>query len=345
MNRYFRGKRILVVGGTGSIGSRIVRQLMTQNPSVIRIFSRDEGKQHKMRLKHGDPDNLRFFIGDIRDSERIHRAMEDIDVVFHCAAMKHVFSCEYNPFEAVRTNVIGTQNVLEAALDLDVEKVIFTSTDKAVNPSNVMGASKLVAERLVTAANNMRGTRRVVFASVRFGNVLFSSGSVIPIFRKQIANGGPVQVTDRRMTRFFMGQRRAVDLVLLASQLARGGEVFVPKMPALRIGDLAEVLVDEFGQGVIPIEEIGIQPGEKLHEELITVEEHGRTVELEHLYVVMPAIQDFISMEWKHKSTVAQPTLSGEAACYSSADQPLLSKQEIRDMLTKQNDRGYEVLL
>ena len=341
MSHYFQGRRILVVGGTGSIGSLIVERLLACDPAVIRVFSRDEAKQHRMRLRFGDRHHLRFLIGDIREKDRIHRAMENIDVVFHCAAMKHVYSCEYNPFEAVRTNVIGTQNVLESALDHDVDRVIFTSTDKAVNPSNVMGASKLVAERLVTAANNMRGTRRVVFANVRFGNVLFSSGSVIPVFREQIAAGGPLQLTDRRMTRFFMGPRRAVDLVLLAAQLARGGEIFVPKMRALRISDLADAMIEGAGCGRIPVEEIGIQPGEKLHEELITPEEQARTMELEHLFVVLPAMHEFVGAGWGE-----YPNRKSDdgSVRYSSDDQPLLSKEEIRGLIAQEVPAGSERL-
>lgn len=342
MNRYFRGKRILVLGGTGSIGSRIVERLLPQEPAVIRVFSRDEAKQHRMMQQFGDRHNLRYLIGDIREKDRVYRAMEGIDIVFHCAAMKHVHSCEYNPFEAVRTNVIGTQNALEAALDQDVERFIFTSTDKAVNPSNVMGASKLVAERLVTAANNVRGARRVVFSSVRFGNVLFSSGSVIPAFRQQIAAGGSVRLTDRKMTRFFMGQRRAVDLVLLAANLTRGGEVFVPKMQALRILDLAELLIEESGRKDVVIEETGVQPGEKLHEDLITIEEQTRTVELEHLFVVMPAIREFVPDGWHE-----YPARSFDSGIfsYSSVDQALLTKEEIKKLLLEEEPMQVESII
>lgn len=341
MKNYYRGKRILIIGGTGSVGSQLVDRLLHAEPSVIRIFSRDESKQHRMRMALGDRPVLRYLIGDIRDRKRIHRAMENIDIVFHCAAMKHVHSCEYNPFEAVHTNVIGTQHVIEAALDHDVERVIFTSTDKAVNPSNVMGASKLVAERLITAANNMRGSRRAIFASVRFGNVLFSSGSVIPVFQEQILAGGPIKITDARMTRFFMGQRRAVDLVLLASQLCRGGEVFVPKMKALRIIDLAKAMIENAGRGDIEVKEIGVQPGEKIHEELITSEEQFRTIELEHLYVVLPAISEFLLDGWGEYPEQKPDYGPG---LYSSADQPLLSQEQIRQLLRQEASATVEEL-
>ena len=248
MEGIFKNKKILVTGGTGSIGQEILREILKYEPTVVRIIDVDETKQFELQQEYEDYDNIRFLLGDIRDKERLYRAIEDIDIVFHTAALKHVLACEYNPFEAVKTNVIGTQNLIDVCIDEEVEKVIFTSSDKAVNPTNVMGATKLLAERLITSANYYKGARKTIFSSVRFGNVLGSRGSVIPLFKTQIAKGGPVTITDKEMTRFIMSMCDAINLLFKATEIAQGGEIFVFKMDAIKITDLAEVMIEELAQ-------------------------------------------------------------------------------------------------
>lgn len=292
MNSVYKGKKILVIGGTGTIGCHLVKRLLKEEPQVIRIFSRDEHKQYEMAIEFSNhSDRLRFLIGDVRDQQRLGRAMEDIDYVFHLAAMKHVPSCEYNPFEAVQTNVIGTQNVIQAAIDNDVKKVLFTSTDKAISPTNTYGATKLTAERLISAAEYQKGSKATVFSSVRFGNVMGSRGSVIPLFKKQIIENGQITVTDPDMLRYMMTPSQAIELILEANTVAKGGEVFVLKMPVIRVGDLAEVLIElvtqQHGlQQSIDIRSIGLRPGEKRYEELMTSDEHLLAEETEAMFII-----------------------------------------------------------
>jgi len=327
----FRGKRILVTGGTGSIGSEIVRQLLKYEPNTVRVFSRDEGKQFELQHELTDYENVRYLVGDIRDKERLKRAVEDIDIIFHAAALKHVPACEFNPFEAVKTNVIGVQNVIEVALDERVDKVIAISTDKVANPTNTMGATKLLSERLIAAANYYKGSRETVFSCVRFGNVMGSRGSVIPLFKKQIRNGGPVTVTDPQMTRFMMSIPQAVELVLKTAKLAIGGETFILKMPTLKLGDLAEVLITDlapkYGYNLrkVFIKTIGLRPGEKEDEELMTEEEATRALELENMFVIMPYLR-----RGEHLYPGALPA---KIKGYSSKDQKPLSQKAIRELL------------
>jgi len=288
----YQGKKILIIGGTGTIGNHLVRRLIEDEPDVIRIFSRDEHKQYEMAIEfQAYSRKLRFLIGDVRDQKRLSRAMEGIDYVFHLAAMKHVPSCEYNPFEAVQTNVIGTQNVIQAALENNVTKVLFTSTDKAISPTNTYGATKLTAERLISAAEYQKGSKTTVFSSVRFGNVMGSRGSVIPLFKKQILEQGKITVTDIDMLRYMMTPLQAIDLILKANERASGGEVFVLKMPVIRIGDLAEVLIDRISERYhirqkIEISIIGLRPGEKRYEELMTTDEQYIAEEYEDMFVI-----------------------------------------------------------
>ncbi len=252
----FKGKKILVTGGTGCIGSEIVKRLSAYHPKVIRIFSNDEDNTYRMMNELGQGEekmihelgNKRFLIGDIRDKERIMLAMEGIDIVYHAAALKHVPLCEYNPFEAIQTNVLGTQNVIEAALTNGVKQVINISTDKAVNPVNTMGATKLLAEKLITDANGYRGLRKTMFSCVRFGNVLFSRGSVIPLFEEQIRQKKPITITDPKMTRFMMSIADTVNLVFKATQMALGGEIFILKMPVIKTGDLADAVIEKMAK-------------------------------------------------------------------------------------------------
>ncbi|MEJ8305965.1 SDR family NAD(P)-dependent oxidoreductase [Saccharibacillus sacchari] len=292
MNSIYRDKKILVIGGTGTIGCHLIKRLLQEEPQVIRVFSRDEHKQYEMAIEFANhADRLRFLIGDVRDQQRLGRAMEDIDYVFHLAAMKHVPSCEYNPFEAVQTNVIGTQNVIQAAIENNVKKVLFTSTDKAISPTNTYGATKLTAERLISAAEYQKGSRKTIFSSVRFGNVMGSRGSVIPLFKKQIMENGKITVTDPDMLRYMMTPSQAIELILKANELALGGEVFVLKMPVIRIGDLAEVLIELVTEKQsipqkIDVHSIGLRPGEKRYEELMTADEHGLAKETVDMFII-----------------------------------------------------------
>lgn len=290
MKNKLNGKVVIVTGGTGSIGSEIVRQLLKTKARQIRVFSRDEHMQHELKGELPNDKRLRFLLGDIRDKERMAFAFRGVDIVFHAAALKHVPACEYNPFEAVKTNIIGTQNVIEIALANNVEKVLAISTDKAADPASVLGASKLMMERLITAANATAGKSRTRFASVRFGNILASRGSVVDLWKKQIARGGPLTVTDKRATRFFMEIPEAVRLVFSALDTMQGGEIFVLKMkPAQRVIDFAEDFLKKNARGKkIGIKLIGLRPGEKLHEILMTEEEADHAVELKDMYVILP---------------------------------------------------------
>jgi UDP-N-acetylglucosamine 4,6-dehydratase len=295
MANIFRDRNILVTGGSGSIGSEIVKTLLQHEPKVVRVLSNDENCLFNLERELQGHSNLRFLVGDVRDKERLRRAVENIDFVFHAAALKHVPLCEYNPFEAVKTNVLGTQNLIEVAMEQEVDKLITISTDKAVNPVNVMGATKLLAERLTISANYYRGFKKTAFSCVRFGNVLDSRGSVVPSFREQIRKGGPVTLTDPDMTRFVMSIPRAVALVFKAAEMAKGGEIFIFKMPALRIGDLAKAMIDElapqygYKSESIKVEISGKRPGEKIYEELLAVDEATNASETEDMFIISPA--------------------------------------------------------
>ena len=331
MENIFKDKKIIVTGGTGSIGSEIVRRVLQYNPEVVRILSRDESKQFELEQEIGDLENVRFLIGDVRDKDRLNRAFEDIDVVFHAAAMKHVPACEYNPFEAVKTNVVGTQNVIDAALDNSVGKVIAISTDKAASPINTMGATKLLAEKLLIDANFYKGHRKTVFSCVRFGNVMGSRGSVIPLFEKQIKNGGPVKVTDPEMTRFMMTIPQAVDLVFKATKKAQGGEIFIFKMTVVKLGDLANVMIahlaPKFGYNseAIRIDTIGIRNGEKMYEHLMNEEEARYAYETEDMFVVLA--KQIFPEYWLEGGTKA------EQKRYASDNAKVLSVEEVRQLL------------
>ncbi len=277
------GKTILLTGGTGSFGTRFIERTLSAYPDVtVRVYSRDELKQSELRERFGD-DHIRYFIGDVRNKTRLTRATQGADIVVHAAAMKQVPACEYNPFEAVQTNILGAQHVVDAAIDSGVERVVALSTDKAVNPVNLYGATKLCAEKIVVQGNAYAGARSTRLACVRYGNVIGSRGSVVPVFRRQIDNGGAITITDDRMTRFWITLDQAVDLVMFALDNMRGGEIFIPKVPSMRVVDLAEALAP--GQ---PTETIGIRPGEKLHESLLTVDEARHTIEMTDAFVVLP---------------------------------------------------------
>lgn len=331
----FKGKVILVTGGTGTIGSEITKQLLLCNPKTVRIFSRDETRQYQFMEELGlyfndiPKSNLRFLIGDIRDRARLKRAMEGVEYVFHAAALKHVPICEYNPFEAVSTNVIGTQNVIEAGLDANVKKIVVVSTDKAVDPQNTMGATKLLAEHIAVGASQYIAKTKIV--TVRFGNILGSRGSVLPLVKEQIKKGGPVTLTHPEMRRFMMSIREAVNLLLKASTIdCSGGEIYILKMNALKIIDLLEVVIQEYAPKCsqnpenIKLQEIGIRPGEKLDEKLLNENELTRVVLLDKMLVVHP---------YYRKIT---PSIIPEEL-YISSKARLLSRNEIKEILYKEN--------
>lgn len=331
MEDIFKDKKILVTGGTGSIGSEIVRRVLQYNPKVVRIFSRDESKQFELEQELRSLGDVRFLIGDVRDKDRLMRAFEDIDIVFHAAAMKHVPACEYNPFEAVKTNILGTQNVIDAALYNEVKKVIFISTDKAASPINTMGATKLLAEKLIIDANYYKGHSKTIFSCVRFGNVMGSRGSVVPLFEKQIRNGGPLTVTDSEMTRFMMTISQAVNLVFKATEMACGGEIFIFKMPVVKLNDLAEIMIKIFAPLYgyetenIPIKIIGARNGEKMYEKLMTEEEAQSAYETDDMFIVLQQdkYDQYSPMDnWKIASNI-----------YSTKDAKLYSKKEIESLV------------
>lgn len=328
----FEGKRILVVGGTGSIGSALTKALLNLRPAVIRVLSNDENGLFEMQRELGERADLRFLLGDVRDRDRMMLACRDIDIVFHAAALKHVPTSEYNPFEVVRTNVIGTQNLLEAAIWEKAERFIFISTDKAVSPVGTLGASKLLCEKLVLDAASYRGPKLSAISCVRFGNVLGSRGSVTNIFASQIANGGPVTVTDKAMTRFVMLLEEAVSLLLRAAEIARGGEIFVLKMDGARILDLAQAMIDElaprYGRNSkdIKIQVTGTRPGEKLHEHLMTEDEVVRSLDSGELYTILPATTD---------PSAYAGFKPAKLTSYSSKDVRLLGYEELRALCKK----------
>ncbi|MFZ3171720.1 MAG: UDP-N-acetylglucosamine 4,6-dehydratase family protein [Carboxydocellales bacterium] len=334
MEELIKGKNILITGGTGSLGQALLRRIIPFSPRVVRVFSRDEAKQFDLQYEFGTYKNIRFLLGDVREKERISRAMEGIDIVFHLAALKHVPACEYNPFEAVKTNIIGTQNIIDAAISNNVERVIYTSSDKAISPTNTMGASKLLAERLISAADFYKGSCRTIFTAVRFGNVMGSRGSVIPLFKKQVQQGGPVTVTLPEMSRFMMSISEAVNLTLQAGSKALGGEIFILKMPVLRLADLAEVIIEEFTPSCgyspkdISIEEIGLRPGEKMYEELMTIEEAKLATEFTDMFAVAPT--------YAEKKYTYTDGLPAEHKTFSSHDVQPLSKEEIRSLLQRE---------
>ncbi|MFJ7735979.1 UDP-N-acetylglucosamine 4,6-dehydratase (inverting) [Lysinibacillus sp. NPDC097287] len=275
------GKTILVTGGTGSFGKKFIRKALQQGVKKVIVFSRDELKQYEMKQEYTDA-RIRFFIGDVRDKDRLYRAFDGVDIVIHAAAMKHVDACEYNPFEAVKTNINGAQNIIEAAIDRGVEKVIALSTDKACAPVNLYGATKLASDKLFVAANSYVGDNPTRFAVVRYGNVVGSRGSVVPFFKK-VRETRVVPITDERMTRFWITLDQGVQFVLDNLERMHGGEIFVPKIPSMNIMDLAKAIAPECETKIV-----GIRPGEKLHEAMIMEDDARHTVEFDTYYVIQP---------------------------------------------------------
>jgi UDP-N-acetylglucosamine 4,6-dehydratase/5-epimerase len=276
---------VLITGGTGSFGKKLIEILLREyQPAKIIVYSRDELKQHDMRASGFDHASLRYFIGDVRDGERLRRAFNGVDIVVHAAALKQVPACEYNPMEAIKTNILGSSNVIDAALDTGVKRVLALSTDKAVNPVNLYGATKLAAEKLIIQSNYYAGEKEVLMSCVRYGNVVGSRGSVVPVFIKQRCNGS-ITITDERMTRFWITLEQGVRFVIRCIEQMQGGEVFVPKIPSMSITDLARAVAPQS-----QVTYTGIRPGEKLHEVLISEDEARTAVELEDMFVVMPAM-------------------------------------------------------
>jgi UDP-N-acetylglucosamine 4,6-dehydratase/5-epimerase len=320
----WRDKVVMITGGTGSFGKKFTRIMLDEyHPLKVIIFSRDELKQHEMRMAGFDHPDLRYFIGDVRDVERLRRAMHGVDIVVHAAALKQVPACEYNPMEAIKTNILGSSNVIEAALDAGVKKVMALSTDKAVNPINLYGTTKLAAEKLFVQSNAYAAGTSTRFSCVRYGNVVGSRGSVIPVFVQQRKNG-KLTVTDERMTRFWLTLEQGVHFVIRCISQMWGGEVFVPKIPSTRIIDLARAIAPQ-----AELEVVGIRPGEKLHEVLISDDEARSTVEVEDMYVVQPTGTLWFGREWEDVGT---PLPDGFRFA-SDTNPQWLDVEQIRDMV------------
>jgi UDP-N-acetylglucosamine 4,6-dehydratase len=315
---------VLVTGGTGSFGKKLIKILLDEyHPAKIIVYSRDELKQHEMRVAGYDHPSLRYFIGDVRDQQRLCRAFNGVNLVVHAAALKQVPACEYNPMEAIKTNILGSSNVIDAALDTGVEKVIALSTDKAVNPVNLYGATKLAAEKLFVQSNSYAGGTSTRFSCVRYGNVVGSRGSVVPIFVKQRQNG-KLTITDDRMTRFWISLEQGVRFTLRCAEQMYGGEVFVPKIPSTTIIDLARAVAPDS-----KIDIIGIRPGEKLHEVLISEDENRTTIELDDMFVVQPAEALWFGREWEKRGK----PLASDFRYASNTNDKWLNVDQIRQLV------------
>jgi FlaA1/EpsC-like NDP-sugar epimerase len=337
LESYFKEKTVVVTGGCGTVGKELVRQLLElYSVGQLIVLDNNESELFYLTQLFAEYSNAHFYLCDIRDEYALTRKLHGADIVFHTAAFKHVILCEQDPHEAMQTNINGVDNVIRASVNAGVSKVIFTSSDKAVNPTNVMGTSKLMGERLMTAANAEFRNSTCIFASTRFGNVLGSRGSVIPIFDQQISKGGPITLTHSEMTRFIMSIEQSVQLVIDSAMLAKGGEVFVTKMPVISIKDLAEVMIGELASSYgyvekdIEINEIGIKPGEKLYEELMTSEETARAIELENYFVIKPSVlRRFSEIEYTYDGTVSETVNKP----YNSAIEPKMSQAELTNFL------------
>ncbi|MED3800257.1 UDP-N-acetylglucosamine 4,6-dehydratase (inverting) [Lysinibacillus capsici] len=318
-----KNKTILVTGGTGSFGKKFTRKALELGVKKIIVFSRDELKQYEMKQEFQD-DRIRFFIGDVRDKDRLYRAFDGVDIVIHAAAMKHVDACEYNPFEAVKTNIHGAQNIIEAAIDRSVEKVIALSTDKACAPVNLYGATKLASDKLFVTANAYVGEKKTRFSVVRYGNVVGSRGSVVPFFR-EIKDTGVVPITDKRMTRFWITLDQGVQFVLDNLNRMHGGEIFVPKIPSMNIMDLAKAIAPD-----CKYEIVGIRPGEKLHEAMIMEDDARHTLEYSDYYVIYPELN-----YWVFDQEGNGERLEEGFSYTSDKNTQWLSIEELKDLITK----------
>ena len=341
MKSFFEEKRILITGACGTVGRELIRQLL-EHYGVRELIGIDNNESELFFLEQqfSRHDNAHFFLGDVRDYNKLLVKLRGMNIVFHTAAFKHVILCERSPFEAVQTNIIGLNNLIAAARETTVERLIFTSSDKAVNPTSVMGTSKLMGERLITAAHSNLRENGTIFASTRFGNVLGSRGSVIPIFREQIRHGGPVTLTDPEMTRFIMSIEEAARLVIDSTMIAKGGEVFVTKMPVIRIRDLAAVMIQELAPNYghrpeeIAVEVIGFKPGEKIFEELMSYEEVRRTVELERYFAVLPAYRSlYCNTEYGYDAIVSETVDKP----YNSSTEKPMNLDELKSFIERNN--------
>jgi FlaA1/EpsC-like NDP-sugar epimerase len=338
LNSFYKGLKVAITGAAGDIGRELASQILSFKPSELRLLDNNESEMFFLLESYRDRENVSCLLGDVRDRDRLFQLSKGADVLIHCAAYKHVTLSEYNPFDVVQTNVMGVENVVRAAKENGVKYVLFTSSDKAVNPTNVMGSTKLVGEKLMTAANTLRtGT---ILSSTRFGNVIGSRGSVVPLFRKQIRAGGPVTLTDRQMTRFMMTLEESTRLVLRSVTLSRGGEVFVTKMPVATIADLAEIMIEilapRYGYKPSDIEtvEIGARPGEKLYEELLSDEEAPRTIELKDVFVIPPALRlAYGSIRYEYPGVVS----GKEVKTYKSSTEKPFSKRALKKYLLDNN--------
>ena len=324
----FAGKKILITGGSGSLGRDLTKKLLETDVETIRIYSRNEYQQIQMQRMFNDK-RLRFLIGDVRDKERLSRGIEDINIVIHAAALKHVPVAEYNPFESVKTNVYGTQNLIEACLDNNVETVLGVSTDKAVSPFNTYGATKFLMERLLVSANFYKGSHDVKFFCVRYGNVLGSSGSIVPTFVNQIQEGKKITVTDPTMTRFTTTMNQAVDLILRALTNGTGGELFIPKLKSYRVGDVKDAIMELMNSNVETVI-TSVRPGEKYHESLINMDEIRYTYENKDDYII------FDEQVQNHKLKDGSAIKSNLKHQYSSDKVELLTKEEIKEILLRE---------
>ncbi|MFD0694197.1 polysaccharide biosynthesis protein [Paenibacillus sp. GCM10027628] len=322
----FTNTTILVTGGTGSWGYELIEQLLPENPKKIIIFSRNESTQVAMKRAFDDP-RLIFCIGDVRDKEALMRASENVDYLFHLAALKHVPVCEDQPYEALKTNVLGTQNVIEAAIENKVKKVINISTDKAANPSNFYGMTKAIGEKLIVYANLLSSHTK--FVNVRGGNVLGTNGSVIHLFMKQLQEKKQIGITDKNMTRFFMTKKEAIKLMLRGAEAGQGGEIFVITMPTCKIIDLAEVMIEELGKEDVGVIELGVRPGEKIHEILLSEFESQFTVSYDDKYLIILPTIDIPGLKEHYANLKKVPYAS------FSSEGPLMTKAEIKKMLLK----------
>jgi UDP-N-acetylglucosamine 4,6-dehydratase/5-epimerase len=335
MKNILKGKTILITGGTGYLGQALIKEILKYNPQSIRVFSRDEVKHHKLQEKFGYNLKIRNFIGDVRDYDRLLKATRQADIVIHAAALKRLDILEYNVEEAIKTNILGTINVVNACLASNVEKAIMVSTDKACSPVNTYGACKFVSERIFSETNYSKGNIKTIFTTVRYGNVLESTGSVIPFFSEKIVNGDKIPLTDKRMTRFIISPEQAVELIFNAVKYSVGGEIFVPKLPAFKITDLIEILKEKYKKKN-GIKLIGLRPGEKINELMINFSEVSRTYDFKNLYVINSCIQDNKGKNkpvYLEKGKILNEDKMKE---YSSKD-AVVSKNEVKKIFKRLN--------
>ncbi len=329
----FEGKVVLITGGTGFLGRHLVRRILKEKPKAIRIFSRDEVKHYKVQQYFGDDPRLRFLLGDVRDYERLRRATRGCDIVIHAAALKRIDMIEYNVSESIKTNILGTLNLVDACIENDVQRVVFISSDKACEPVNSYGACKFVSERIIVESNYSKGGRHPRFICVRYGNVLSSTGSVIPFFVNKIKNNNKIPLTHKDMTRFIITSDQAVDLVFKAIQLGEGGEIFIPKLPSFKITQLIKSL-DKIYDTVSEIEDVGIRPGEKIHELMINESEISYTHEFEDYFIIMSQIQKYTEIELPYLKEGKKLSVK-DIQEYSSKDN-CVSDEEVEEIVRNQ---------